>query len=737
MPHVELYIADQLCDLQGDEKIEVDYTIFDVTKIESRGGARSYSFELPKTDRNKTLLENPEMVNNLSQVPYTRLKCRCYIDGVDSLIRFCEVASVKDSYSIRLYGGNSDLFASIKDKKLSELDMSEFDHYWILANVANGLARTVNEGYVYPLIDYHLDSPNAFINDYSKTIRADFMLPALYYNYVLQKIFDNTDYTWVNTIEDETEQVIIPASKLSEKNIHESKYTAVVSYSQNIVLSDTRAEIGYTANVGQFIIGDIITDDSYGSTGEIYYISGGAPGTAGVIRIKGATIVPPGFQGGLGHTISVGAKYGTINTVTTLQTPSAVIYNPDVLNQYSGTWYSLPYTPYTLFFVDIVPITLTMNIAVVNNTNLNSIFNILIRTASMGDAYFNIQPIQVGVGTTQLSFSITTGDTLTLVGGGTYVFGLENFTDFIQMSFKIKAGAEITIDYSSTLSVVQNGDVIDQLEYGQLININSLLPDITQLELLKNYMQMFCLLPVIDEPNKTVTLVKFDDILLNVPNCYDWSNKLDLTEEHEITFIDDNYGQTNNFKYKQDGDEPKPIGTDGVIIISNSNLEKEKDVIELVFAGTNSVTRCEGLQVDNIGIFENGEYKSEREPRVLVADIQTYPYSITLTDSGATSYAASTFSRPYFIDSTKAFNLGFGNNLLANYYDLLSNVLSGVKLVKILVRLNVSDISQLDFTRPVFIQKYEAYFYISSIKGFSYTESKSTLVELVKLNING
>jgi len=125
MPHVQLYINDQLLDLKGDESIEVDYTIFDITKIGSRGGARSYEFQLPKTNQNKSVLENPEMVNNLSEVPYTRLPCLILVDGVDVLIRFAEVSSVKDAYNIRVYGSNSDLFSELGNHKLYEIDFGD------------------------------------------------------------------------------------------------------------------------------------------------------------------------------------------------------------------------------------------------------------------------------------------------------------------------------------------------------------------------------------------------------------------------------------------------------------------------------------------------------------------------------------------------------------------------------------------------------------------------------------
>lgn len=656
MPHVELYIADQLCDLQGDETIDVDYTIFDITKIESRGGARSYSFNLPKTDRNKTVLENPEMVNNLSQVPYTRLKCRCYIDGVDSLIRFCEVASVKDSYAIRLYGSNSDLFASMKDKKLSELDMSEFDHYWTLPVIAAGLARTVNEGYVYPIIDYHLDSENAFINNYSKTIRADFMLPALYYNYILRKIYANTGYIFIDTIEDTTNDLIIPAFHQNESNFYAPK----------------KYDGTFTIDTAQPIL-------PFGSVTQTWYRFDAVTNYAGNYYQLPNQSAFPIFQRCL--KIQDNIKFHFKMTLE--------ITNPDV-----------------------IPIQLFPSFIFRNNVGAENY--------AVSPQILNILP-----NTNQYVLEF---DFLTPSHNSELLIGFLQTAGTLQMIITTNT----TVEFSNV--EVQE---LQLLTYGEYISLPAILPDITQLELLKNYMQMFCLLPVIDEPNKTVTLVKFDNILDNIPNCYDWSNKLDLTEEAEISFIQENYAQNNNFIYKQDGDETKPIGTDGVIRINNQNLEQSKDIIELTFAGTNSVVRLEGLNVGNIGIFENGEYKSEREPRVLVANIETYPYSITLTDSGATSYAASTFAVPYFIDSTQTFNLGFGNNLLDNYYDLISDVLGRVKLLKVMVRLNASDISQLDFTRPVFIQKYEAYFYISSIKGFTYTESKSTLVELVKINING
>lgn len=82
----ELYLNDQLCELSGNESIAVDYAIFNVDDIESRDGLRSYEFEIPKTNVNKQVLESNEVVSSLSTLPFSRIKARYYVDGVDTLV---------------------------------------------------------------------------------------------------------------------------------------------------------------------------------------------------------------------------------------------------------------------------------------------------------------------------------------------------------------------------------------------------------------------------------------------------------------------------------------------------------------------------------------------------------------------------------------------------------------------------------------------------------------------------
>jgi hypothetical protein len=55
--------------------------------------------------------------------------------------------------------------------------------------------------------------------------------------------------------------------------------------------------------------------------------------------------------------------------------------------------------------------------------------------------------------------------------------------------------------------------------------------------------------------------------------------------------------------------------------------------------------------------------------------------------------------------------------------------------VTLLVQLDLSDIQNIDFTVPVFVEYFGDYFYIEQIKQFKVNRKESTFVKLVKLGI--
>lgn len=681
MPHVELYVNDKLLDLKGDESIEVDYSIFDIEKIGSRGGARSYEFNLPKTNRNKSVLENPEMVNNLSSLPYSRMPCLILVDGVDVLIRFAEIASVKDSYAIRVYGGNADLFSSLKDLKLEDIDLSEYDEFWVLDEIVASLPNT--EGIIYPIIDYHSDSPNGYLNNDNRVMRCDFMLTSVFVNTLIDKIFSGTDYIVTNTIENETVDLIVPYNgrqlvRNKDARRYEATFTVDAQYTTSVQMPPSPV-----LSYGTWIKFDSVTNASnnYGS----YWQHG--------------NFNPFAFGA---HT-NIFFRFAE-NTRFTLE-------------------YDLQFVGDGIGFSNPAEITVC--------TNFTAVIDPSQETPTTVQHLFT--------GDTSLDFSIT-GEFV--METGDYNTFLSNFDDFNCLmifsirSFTIKAGSYVKI---KNVEILQEGQLkyIDTYQQKNYLTPAKLLPDLTQSDFIKAYMQMFCLLPVVNEAYKTARLIKFSDLLSNIYNSYDWSDKIDNTDDPQLTFISSKYGQKNLFSYTQDGKEPKPIGTDGTVLINNGNLELEKTIVELPLASTFTNKRLVDNDVPQIGVFKDGSYNDERVPRILTNDRIDLGGDLTLDDTFNAEVYTEDVPLPYFIKSGGALNLGFDDSLLDTYYELLSNIMSRVKIISLDVRLSAADISQLDFSRPVFISQYESYFYISSVKGFSYTESKSTLVELVKLNING
>jgi len=261
---------------------------------------------------------------------------------------------------------------------------------------------------------------------------------------------------------------------------------------------------------------------------------------------------------------------------------------------------------------------------------------------------------------------------------------------------------------------------------------SSLLPDWKQSQLFSNYLKMFCGLISVDEYEKTVTLFPFSDIVKNIHNGKDWSDKLDLTKVDEKKFAFD-YSQINNLTYKADDTVTKPNGTDGVILIDDENLDGLGDMVKLDFAASEMVTRLNGQTIPQIkmwsGVGGSDEQKDEVEQRVLVVKFVDIPFDYT---DGSTPVTVTTdIPLPYFI-SSETFNLGFENNLL-RYYEAFIDVLDRTKILTLDLRLNASDINQLDFSVPVYIQYFGAWFYISQVKAYEPNSYNSTQVELVKL----
>lgn len=746
---LELYIDSKRCDLAGNETIAIDYAMFSLDDISARNGSRSYTFKLPDTVANRIAFEMAYDISNLTFLPYQKLNARLLSDGVDMGVVYAELLSFNDGYSVALYGGNSGFFINISGRKLVDLELSEYDHFF---NFDNAIASFSNsQGYIYPVIDYFANSPNSYISDSYRRLRVDYLLPAIFFKTVIDKIITEAGYAVVDETAEQHPEIfdlILPGSRQLKSNFFGNKY------------------------LGTFAV---------------------------------STTFTVGSSGGL----AVAAVFGTV-----------VSYN-----------YNFWQLPLSIFAIpELSDIEYTFSFEVRNSNALLSI-TLSVNLGLEGVRTYVILPSTTVTHT--VTISKTDADNPGLETNGGYPIGV---------SFWDNAGGQLEITSNTTLTIskVTIKEQID-LVYGDYVSTSGALPDMLQSELLKNYLQLTCSIITVNEVSKIVYIKPFSVLQKNISSAVNWSDKLDLSILPEISFAGDYYAQSNKMLYKQDGEEIKPIGTDGVIEIDNANLPAEKNIIELIFAGTNRVGRLSlnpdptdlenelyinrigllteqsqdgnyqttstdtftvgtgsktftvqaGLsfkETDRVGISEYGggtgymegvitaysgtsmtiavdcysgsgsisgwELKlvgpldlSDAEPRVLFlnkVDSSTFPNT---TDGIEFFSAPSTVNNfpegnqtvttniplTWFIDKSHANNLGFADSLIADYYGSILDLVERYKKVTVGIRLNAVDINRLDFTKPVFIQYFNAYFYINKINGYQPGDNNSTEVELVKI----
>jgi hypothetical protein len=329
---------------------------------------------------------------------------------------------------------------------------------------------------------------------------------------------------------------------------------------------------------------------------------------------------------------------------------------------------------------------------------------------------------------------------------------------FDPLSYPITAGGSITIDEERTItmqrstfkfrykgfSVVASDinisafqlDVVDYVvdedtdEYLEItptfnyVTLASTLPDIQQKDLLVTFFNQYCLMCDTDHQAATVRFFGFNDVIDNLPNYKDWSNKLDLTEDPEIGFEFNNYAQNNKYLYAPDDENQyllaSPEFAGGSFAIDNENLDTEKVVFESKFSSIirQSDTASGTIRMAFIPKFVGGD-EGDCNAYIGTIDFETI-HLITIN-----GYTLET-TQPALHELSFAY-------LIPTYHQNFINMLTYVKVIVCLMRLNSVDMNQLDFSKPVWIEYFGAYFYINLIDQYKLTANESTFVTLVRL----
>ena len=245
-------------------------------------------------------------------------------------------------------------------------------------------------------------------------------------------------------------------------------------------------------------------------------------------------------------------------------------------------------------------------------------------------------------------------------------------------------------------------------------------------DVLKDILNLRAIIIQTNNYTKTISFNNFEDLKVNKSIANDWSGK--IQNQNQMGFKFGNYAKKNNFLFKLDSDKVfnSDLYGDYYFNLTGENLEPEKTVVKLAHPYTPWGNRYNGYAIPTInGLKDNTNEWLKSDWRLLNLKIQSTNFDVNYTD-GTTTLSESTFI-PFCDVPT------FGQ-LVPKYYSTIQSIVQAPKVLKIVAKLNVNDISDLDFSIPIQIQRPDlnlsGYFYINKIENYKGGLTSCEIIEI-------
>jgi len=634
MNNKEVYINDRLVDLdEVKSPIRLTYAINDLAELKDRQAYSTNSFKLPLTQNNLDICGYPNNPEIVGLQPYRKNTAKIVQGGVEVLVNgIAIITSSGDSISVQILSGLKGFFDTLGEKKLKDLDLSEWDHIWNLETVWQSQLNT--EGFVYSVIDYGGLSTSERIAD-PRQLR-----PATFRHTIISQMASDAGYTITGNILADTKHLNSLVAFANEKFEHSQAFIDEPNTYSSSARSINAQQMLNDFRDGVLFFTDYATTDPGGNwDGDEYH----APTTVKVnVKLSYSIRIRDQYKGGA--------------------TPSVAIR----LEKFNGsTW--------DIFAANI-------HSAVGEFTDYDYIDQVLENDIEL----LSGQKIRV-------------------------VWHSEPATD--RVYGELFAGAVIDIKYAPV-----------EVLYGQEVQLAATLPNITQKNFFKDFLQQFGLIIIPDNYNKSLLLINMEEVYNNKPNAFDISDKL-FNSADDVSFSLDNYGVRNLAKYKDDDNVVDGIG-DGVFFLDNQTLDDEVTIIESIFAPSQSVFKMGGLSVTEIKKIEDAEvsteFKIKTQPRILLNTILNTDFVFFDNVAGQ---AVTQISLP-------AFNgLEYEFLLRENYAEIIK-MLYHPYLVTKQILLSEIDIANIDWTIPVYDKKTASYYYKNQI---TYQQGSLSTISLIRM----
>ncbi len=725
--NAQLIVNDFELDLSSSVAVPLNFAIADIKEPQKRRRSFSKSIALEGTQNNLNyfvsayaLPMNLEESTTISFRPNEKQNCKYFKDGLlvfSGKFKLNEVTINNGMYTFdcTLYSDTVDYFAKLKDKKLSELDWSEYDHSLTKTNIANSWDTSIQKnsisvrnfgadsvgyqpkgfGYIYPLVDYGYTRIN------QTTFKVTDLAPFVYVKECVEKIFryalENTGYT-----------IDLTSGVFASANFNKLIY----GFGGGDKLKLPASEI---AKMRMYSQGSYPSKILWGVFNKTF---DGGFYTFGEERdmIKGQT-----FTSILETNNTISDVFGRIN-----------------IN--AGGSYKLEFS---MDFVNSMPFA--------GNYVTGSKVTIVIFIDGTQTQTQDIKVISTG--TTAINFSTTLalkpGNKITIKTMVGLKYIPTTAVDSMSTTYSFQ---NIAID----LTADSNSAPVD----GSTINLSTYIPDIKCSEFLTGIMNMFYLY-VSDPIANVITIGTLQDFYQDEALAEDWSDKVDDKRDIKIqsnAFVE---GSNYIFRYNEEKDyfnnEYKNITGNSYgrydlhvdtwqtgdrewvlpfsqylpIKIENSELrvirviEQQNGVVK-PYKGKGMIMYYNGLRSGNCVLMNEDTSSS----LALIG----YPFIHHFRFKNENSYITPEFdihfsSRSYTFDGIQAYP---SINLFTKYHEKFVNELTSIdsKLVNLYMHLKSKDIYSLDFST---LKKIDGVLYrLNLIKDFDSDAFESTEVELLK-----
>lgn len=279
-----------------------------------------------------------------------------------------------------------------------------------------------------------------------------------------------------------------------------------------------------------------------------------------------------------------------------------------------------------------------------------------------------------------------------------------NISDYDLIRISAYGGGNVIIDKESSNIILKNPNITENIKYGTYYPVGSNLPNIKVVDFIKQICWLFGLFAI--KSDTGVSFISVNKIIDNKNKAVDWSKKLVPTgwtaKETSYTFGD--FAQKNYFRYEENENAKS---ADGYMVVQNKTLDHEKDLAKLPYTAGG----------------DNGDMSSV--PYFKWSDDGTI---VELEDCGDRimylHYESGTGEYPKLSFKGLSFN-----EIILKYYSSYQDLIKSPFVIKDTFRLTEIDLKNIDYSIPVYIERYAAFFAIISIK----SQGDYSECELLKL----